>query len=499
MHATRLSMPNPDLSPTRDPVTAAARECLPPIRLGRNHPVWTWLLLAALVVPALALARGGQPARPMADTLGITPARLSADYWIHRQPAPDTPILDSSAIQAQNARLLALDKTVYDLEKLSATLTQDQVHAWVSALSRPPTRTLYNERGQPVDAATLSALQAAVQTDAMPTQATPRHGLVVRRADLRTFPTRQRVFSAPGDTDIDRFQESALFPGTPVLMVHESADGQWWFVVSPTYAAWVEKQHVAEGKAQEVFAYARKTPFVVVTGATVRTTFTPEQPAVSDLQLDMGVRLPLLADWPQDQAVNGQHPYTSQVVQLPIRDAQGQLKLVPALLPKTADVAHDVLPLTQANLLRQSFKFLGERYGWGHSYGTRDCSGFVSEIYRSMGVALPRNTSAQAVSPALNRIAFDKNTPREQRLAALRDVHVGDLVYIPGLVMMVIGKDNGQTWLIHDTHGITYRNDNDQPVRAPLNGVSVTPLEPLLYDGNNSFIDHITNLQRIRP
>ena len=308
-----------------------------------------------------------------------------------------------------------------------------------------------------------------------------------------------RVFSTPGDTDIDRFQESALFPGTPVVMVHESADGQWWFVVSPTYAAWVEKQHVAEGSVQEVFAYGRKTPFLVVTGATVRTTFTPEQPGVSDLQLDMGVRVPLLAEWPQDQPVNGQHAYTSHVVQLPIRDAEGRLRLVPALLPKTADVAHDVLPLTQENLLRQSFKFLGERYGWGHSYGTRDCSGFVSEVYRSMGVDLPRNTSAQAVSPALNRIAFEKNDAREKRMAVLRDAQVGDLIYIPGHVMMVIGKEDGQTWLIHDTHGITYRNDNGERIRAPLNGVSVTPLEPLLFNSDSSFVDHITNIQRIRP
>ena len=128
-----------------------------------------------------------------------------------------------------------------------------------------------------------------------------------------------------------------------------------------------------------------------------------------------------------------------------MRQADGRLAFVPALIPKVADVSPDYLPLTPANLLRQSFKFLGERYGWGHSFGTRDCSGFVSEVYRSMGVALPRNTSAQAVSPALNRLAFDATDGREKRLAALRDLHVGDLIYIPGHVMMVIGKDGDQT------------------------------------------------------
>jgi len=74
------------------------------------------------------------------------------------------------------------------------------------------------------------------------------------------------------------------------------------------------------------------------------------------------------------------------VVQLPVREADGRLKLVPALLPRSQDTAADYLALTPRLLLQQAFKFLGERYGWGHDYDTRDCSGFVSEIYRSFGV-----------------------------------------------------------------------------------------------------------------
>ena len=168
-----------------------------------------------------------------------------------------------------------------------------------------------------------------------------------------------------------------------------------------------------------------------------------------------GTLVMMLADWPADAPVNGQHPYTSHVIQLPVRREDGSLALLPALLPRTADVAPDYLPLTPANLLQQGFKFLGERYGWVHSYNGRDCSGFVSEVYRSMGIVLPRNTSAQAVSPALERIGFDPGDSHEKRLAVLRTLQVGDLVYIPGHVMMVIGHDNGISYTIHDTTGIT--------------------------------------------
>ncbi len=433
------------------------------------------------------------------DVVGVRDVHLDPEFWIERLPGAGKLVLDDEAIAAQNARLWQMDRSVRDLEKLPATLTDPQVREWISGLSKRPTGPLFDERGREIGATTLDALVADAALASIPGTRKTRYGLVTRRADLRTFPTRLRVFRSRGDTDIDRFQENALFPGTPVAIVHESRDREWWFVVSALYAAWIEKAYVAEGSAQQVFGYTRKAPYLVVTGATARTVFTPEQPQVSELQLEMGVRVPLLADWPGDRPVNGQHPYTAHVIELPIRGADGALRFTPALLPRSADVSRDYLPLDRAHLLRQSFKFLGERYGWGHAYNARDCSGFVSEVYRSFGVRLPRNTSDQAISPALNRIAFGDTDDHEKRLAALRDLQVGDLIYIPGHVMMVIGRDGGQLYVIHDTTGITYRKQDGAVTRVPLNGVSVTPLLPLLFDGKQPTVDRITNIQRIRP
>ena len=180
------------------------------------------------------------------------------------------------------------------------------------------------------------------------------------------------------------------------------------------------------------------------------------------------------------------------------RAPDGSLEFVPALLPKTSETASGYLPLTAAHLLRQGFKFLGERYGWGHSYNARDCSGFVSEIYRSFGVTLPRNTRDMAVSPALNRLAFGESDDRAARMAALRALEAGDLIFIPGHVMMVIGHLGDEPYVIHDTTGISYRNAQGAVTRVHLNAVSVSPLTPLLLDATTSYIDRIYSIQRIR-
>ncbi len=470
-------------------------------------------LLAALAVAGCAgLARDqpGAPTEAIHDAaihraasahgvIGVAPAHLRADYWIRKQPDGDRVVLDTAAIEAQNARLGELDASVNDIEKLPPMLERARVVDWIGKLSRAPDGPLYDNAGAELSGATWAALQESMALDSIPARQPTRYGLVTRRADLRTFPTMERAFDSRTGTDIDRFQESALFPGTPVALVHTSRDGRWWFVVGELYEAWIEKRFIAAGSAEAVFGHGRKTPYLVVTGADVRTTFTPELPQVSELRLDMGVRVPLVAQWPADRPVNGQHPYTAHVIELPIRDAKGELAFAPALLRQSAEVAAGYLPLSREALLRQSFKFLGERYGWGHSHEARDCSGFVSEVYRSFGVTLPRNTSDQAISPAFNRIAFDPGMDHAARLAVLRTLDVGDLVYIPGHVMMVIGHEQGLPYVIHDTTGITYRTGDGELRRVVLNGVAVTPLAPLMAGEAQFTIDGITSVQRIRP
>ncbi len=466
----------------------------------------------ALLLTVAGAAGAQEQARPLSgygDVIGLTDSFLSPQFWSDQQddsagrPALDLTVADRillsrSDIDAQNARMRANDLSIHDLAALPAALTRAKVKADLDALSRWPEKPLYGADGQPISAEQRAAIIANAGTDAIAASRPLQYGLVVHRAALRTFPTTLRVFSRTGDNDIDRFQESALFPGDAVAVLHESADGQWLFVTSERYTAWVEKRHVGVGDKATVLGYGTPAQYRVVTGATAFTTFTPEEPRVSRLQLDMGVRLPLLADWPLQQPVNGQQAHASYVVQLPVRNDDGSLALVPALIARSQDTSDDYLELTPRTLYGQAFKFLGERYGWGHSYDTRDCSGFVSEVYRSFGILMPRNTSAQAVSPALDRIAFTAKDGKAKRMEAVKNLQPGDLVYIPGHVMLTLGHFNGNTWMIHDTAGGSWFGPDGTRVQAHLNGVSVTPLEPMMASDTASYIDRITNIQRMR-
>ncbi|HET8899429.1 MAG TPA: SH3 domain-containing protein [Rhodanobacteraceae bacterium] len=456
------------------------------------------ILALSLLLPCTAsVARDAPLAVPPSGVLGVSDAELTPDYWVARAPDAEDVLLSSAAIAAQNARVLARDDSMHDLAALPRQLPRATVRGWIEALSRRPSRTLYDSKGNPIDAATLDALMASLALDAIATTQATRYGLIVHRAALRSFPTDLRVFREPGDTDIDRFQESGIFPGTPVVIAHTSRDGQWLFVVSPRYAAWIKHDAVAAGTRELVLGYGQRSPYRIITGAQLRTVFTPEQPSLSQRELDMGVRIPLARGLDPAQPVNGQTAYAAWTLDLPLRQADGSLALAPALLQKNTDSAADYLPLNRANIIRQAFKFLGERYGWGHDYNGRDCSGFVSDVYRSMGVVMPRNTSDQAVSPAFEHRAFTASSSKAERLAAVARLDIGDLVYIPGHVLMVIGTAHGRHYMIHDVGGMSYVLPDGSRHHVKLNSVAVTPLEPMMYNQTESYIDRMTSIVHV--
>ena len=446
-------------------------------------------ILATLLF-AFSLATGSAFA---ADALPIAPAQLEAGYWIAKLPDAERVVLDAEAIATRNAALPKLDPSWHDLAALPATLDRAALRTRIETLSAPPARTLYAEDGHVLATTELAALRDSLALEAIAESTPVRFALVVHRAPLRTFPTLLRVFSGPGDSDIDRFQESALFPGTPVAVLHASRDGRWRFVIAPNYVAWVQADALAEGTRDAVLGHGARQPQLVVTGSGVHTVFDPSRPQLSQLPLDMGTHLPLRADWPRDIPVSGQAAYAAWVVSLPMRDANGQLQPVPALIPRGEDARVGDLPLSRANLLRQAFKLLGERYGWGHDYAGRDCSGFLSDVFASFGVRMPRNTGDQARSPVFVHESFDASTSRAQRMRAVAALQVGDLVYIPGHALMVIGVEDGEPWVIHDVQGVSVR-DGGALRRIPLNGVSVTPLLPLQFDPGHDYVDRMTSI-----
>ena len=219
-----------------------------------------------------------------------------------------------------------------------------------------------------------------------------------------------------------------------------------------------------------------------------RTTLAELQPQV----------LPLFDPEDVGHNVDGQNPAASYIVQLPVRSDKGALEFRHALIARNQDVHLGYMPYTRRNVLHQAFKFLGERYGWGHSYNARDCTGLVLEVFKTFGFVMPRNSRQQGHSEIGENVRFPLDAPAEEKLAALAGADVGDLLYSTGHVMLYLGCVDDEHYVIHDLTGSGWIDDQGNFRQGAMNSVSVTPLRKIHASPDATYFDQLYAIKRLR-
>ena len=456
------------------------------------------ILINACITAAPAQAQSTLPGAWTTDVIGINEMHLSANYWVEKTENADHVLKNQHEITGFNQGMFATDQHMVDLVLFPDEMPGSEVEAKIRAISKPNKSNLYDADGSLLGQQGYRTYTDNLALGKIPEPVTVRFALVVDRADMRAYPTDDSYYKSQEDHNLDRFQENGLFPGDALAVLHVSADKEWAFVQSYNYAAWVRSENIALGERQTIRQYKNASRFLVITGAKVFTSFNPEVSALSELQLDMGVHVPLADPADKTNKLYGQNPYTSYTVLLPVRNDEGRLEISQALIARNKDVHKGFIPFTRANIIRQSFKFLGERYGWGHSNNARDCTGFVMEIYKTFGIYMPRNTGQQGSGSFGENIRFTDDSSEKDKLHAVKNMDVGDLIYVPGHVLMSIGKVDGEPYVIHDVSVFRYIDENGEYYEGTLNGVSVTPLIPLYGSRDSTYIEQMYNIKRVR-
>ncbi len=416
--------------------------------------------------------------------------RHTPQFWIERSDAPDEVLMDADQVRACNFHAFESDPHLVDMACYPDSLDADVVREGVCAVSHRPATPLHHAHGQPFKTADWRRLEDACALNALPAVVKVRFAMAHQRAAMRSWPKDGAVFRDMETRALDRFQENVLFPGDIVAVLHSSADGQWRFVQSYNYAAWVRADALAAGERSKMLQYRNAAPALVVTGGFIEARFDDEATGVPSLSLEMGAHLPP-AETPRTE--NGDFR-----VRLPVAGADGGLCFATATIDAGADVHQGELPFTRRHLVEQAFKFLGEPYGWGHADNARDCTGLVSEVYRTMGIVLPRNSAQQGRSPVGVTTVFAEDADAAHKLARIRRADVGDLLYSTGHVMMFLGNLHGEPWVIHDLAGAGWTDADGRYHERRYSGVSVTPLVSLHMSREQTYLDEMYAIKTIR-
>jgi len=423
---------------------------------------------------------------------------MKADFWINNTKGADKVIMSNSEIEKYNNKLKEQAPEMVNLQKYKELIKQDELKKMILNISSPASTPRYDKDGKQVTKAYYDNLNENLNIEGIKMESKVQYGITVRRTKMQCYPTDDSLFKEEDNYEFNRFMETAVYPTEPLIILSASKDNKWFFAQTYNYLAWIPAEDVAITTKEELFKYVNVKEFLVTTGKRAFTVNNPLNNETSELKFDMGVKIPLASKDEIGDEIYGQNPTGNYVVKLPTRDNNGNMALKYALISKTEDVNLGYLPYNKKTILNQAFKFLGERYGWGGMFEGRDCSGFVLDIYRSMGVMLPRNTGEQAKIT----LAKTYNIPTEMTLSERKElidgVDIGSELYMPGHVVLYLGKYNGEQYMIHNFSGFYKKGEDGKYKYYKSRQVMVTPVTIGSDENGKTYLEEITAVKNFK-
>ncbi|SDB03044.1 Cell wall-associated hydrolase, NlpC family [Desulfonatronum thiosulfatophilum] len=320
-------------------------------------------------------------------------------------------------------------------------LTDDSDPFW--GLKRYQGREAYGENLLPLPATWLETMERQSVPDLYPSLVQP--AVTVVSTSLRVLPTHRPVFSNPSNPGegfpFDYLQNSLAPAGTPVLVVHASLNGDWYLVKTPHVSGWVRPWEVAWVDQDFMDAFRSSDMIAVLSdNAVVRT-----EQGMFALPGRAGMLLPRSPEPSPPGAVG---------VLAPQRGADGWAELKSALVQESVAAPWPLAP-TSRNYLQVLDGLMGQAYGWGGMFENRDCSALIQDVQALFGIAMPRNSRAQARAGRVVDLEGLSGAEKE-RLILEQGVPLLSIVNMPGHVMLYLGPDpaTGRPVVLHSMWGV---------------------------------------------
>ncbi len=424
----------------------------------------------------------------------VSQEMCKASYWINKSTNPDKVLLSESEIKKLNQNILDTPGTnMYDLANMDPTFNSVSLRDSLATTSTPSGCNFVNGVAMTDKEAYYEAMRKNIRGADASEIDTIRYALCVKRANHKSWPTSDCIGNSASDTD-DELQSSAIIVNEPVVVKLITADGKYSYAVSSNCTGWVETECLAfcASKEEWLEAWQSEEDFLVVT--TDKITLEPSyiESATSKVELSLGCRLNLVPKSELPDSIGERGTWNNYVIYLPTRDEKGNYVKKPALISQHYSVSIGYLPLTERSLLNVAFSCLGNRYGWGGMLESMDCSLYTRSIYRCCGLELPRNTTWQTAIPTQNYDVSAMSQTEKKEL--LNQMPAGTLLMFSGHIMMYLGEDNGNYYVISDL-GTVYDEENTSDSLKSIYSVVINTLDvrrgAKAPDGSRTWLSHL--------
>lgn len=422
---------------------------------------------------------------------------LNAEYWIEKADSDgetaESILMDHEEIEAFNNNNSCLITTAQGeelfLEDIGDELDGGFAADLIGTARIPKHPESYYLDGIATDSTYWEGLYALEDIGSIPETINVRFGFSVAWSTLRSFPTRDKLVKND-DQMFDEMLTSDFRPYEPLAVIHESADKNWYYCIMNGCGGWIEKEYTALCEDRNEWVSRQEMQdFLVVTGERITLSEDPYDETVSGLSLPMGTRLELVKTEDAPKSINGRIGYGCYTVKLPVRGEAGYIEDRYAYIPASEDVNEGYLGFTREEVIKQAFKYLGSVYGWGGDLHSVDCSGLVRSVYSCFGFRFPKTTAAQEQMSGPEHSDLTGKTDQEKE-KVLKSVPMGSLVFFNGHVMILLGEQNGDLYVISSASLF----GNDDSGADDVNTVTVNSIDSSYRADGTLWLDNVTSV-----
>ncbi|WJJ02438.1 SH3 domain-containing protein [Helicobacter pylori] len=292
--------------------------------------------------------------------------------------------------------------------------------------------------------------------------------VVTRDSDVRAVPTNKPFYLSPKGYPFDRYQNSLIFQGTPVLITHFNTDKTYAHIQSSFVYGWIKVSDLAYMHDKDIELLTHLKDYVMPIKDKI-----PLYTDYGDFYTNARVG-ELFALIPQSQKT----PQKPQKKELKaygfLRDAKGYAILQSVILEEK-DFFVFPKAFNSENMAYFIDTMLGQKYGWGGLLGNRDCSAFTRDSFANFGILLPRNSYAQS-RYANNYVDLSSMKAKEKEDYILKNATpFGTLIYLKGHIMLYLGTHNHQAIVAHSIWSVQTQK-HFKTLSHKIGGVVITSL-----------------------
>lgn len=424
-------------------------------------------------------------AEPTALAPNVKMEMCYPDYWISKAENPYSLLMTQEEIKQFNASVLNVKETnMVDLSALPESFDGEALAKELAAFKLPESH--YTDGKEVPETYYEQMRQNIAKADVLPNM-NMSYGFAVNYTVMKAYPYTELLSDDPEDPEWDDFALTGVQCNEPIVIYFFTADKKFAYIRSSVCDGWVSSDDIAVCTGKSQWQSAQPTDeFLVVTGDKIYLEPSSADPELSEKALTMGTVLKLKTPENSDERIMNRTPWNNYTVAIAGRNKDGSYIEKTALIPMNRDVHKGYLEFTRAGIIRQAFKCLGNRYGWGGMLKSPDCSGYALAVYKCFGLDIPRNTTWQAMMPVQVDNIGDLSS--EEKADALKNAPMGAIIQFNGHEMIYLGESGGKFYTINDVSSLKNPENIDGGILR-IRSVIVNELSVIRPNGHTWFED----------